>query len=119
MRTVLWISRHEMTPDQRRGLERFMGGEVELLPWRSTVQNIERMAPAIRQADAVAAVLPPDLLGRLLRLVGDRPLLRAVSRRVLTGRFLTLSDGRREPEFAFVHEGWEQVLRLEIETRSV
>ena len=28
-------------------------------------------------------------------------------------------DGRQEPEFAFVHQGWEQILRLEISVRRL
>lgn len=117
MKRVLWISRHEMTPPQRADLERVMGGPVELLIWSDTVRDIAVLAPAIRQADAVAAVLPPELLGRLLEMAGGKPVLRAVSRREATGRVISLPDGRNEPEFAFVHDGWEQILRVEIQTR--
>ena len=46
-----------------------------------------------------------------------KPVLRAIARREPTGRLRTLPDGRSEPEFAFVHDGWEQVLRIEIRTR--
>lgn len=117
MKRVLWISRHEMTPPQRADLERVMGGPVELAVWPDTVRDVAALVPAVGQADAVAAVLPPELLGRLLVLAGDKPVLRAVSRREPTGRTVTLPDGRQEPEFAFVHDGWEQVLRVEIQTR--
>lgn len=113
MKTVLWISRHEMTGPQRADLERVLGGPVWLVAWRETVTELQRLAPLVEASDAVAAVLPPELLGELLRLAGKRPVLRAIAGRVATGRTLTLADGRREPEFDFVHRGWEQILRAD------
>ena len=119
MKKVLWISRHEMTVPQRRDLERILGGGVELVPWRDTVRDPAVLAPAIRAADAVAAVLPPALLAGVMKLAEGRPVLQAVSARAATGRERVLPDGRREPEFAFVHRWWEQILRLEVETRRL
>ena len=116
MKTILWISRHNMTADQMADLERIMG-EVRLLPWRDTVEDVADLAPLLAQADAVAAVLPPEMLSRLLALAGDRPVLQAVSWRQPTGRMRPVPGGGEEPEFAFVHRCWQQVLRLEIETR--
>ena len=66
MKSVLWISRHEMTQPQRADLERVMGGSVCLLPWRDTVRDVAELAPVLQTADAVAAVLPPELLSHLL-----------------------------------------------------
>lgn len=31
----------------------------------------------------------------------------------------TLPDGRREQEFAYVHAGWEQLLRMDVRTRRL
>lgn len=106
MKKVLWISRHEMTQEQRSDLDRITGG-AELLLWKETVTDIAKLLPLLQQADAVAAVLPPELLAELLALAGDKPVLRAVSERKATGRFRTLLDGRREQEFVYVHGGWE------------
>lgn len=117
MKKVLGVSRHEMTPQQQVDLERVMGGTVELLLWPDTVRDISELASADQKVDVVAAVLPPDLLSRLLRIADGRPILRAVSRREPTGQMNILPDGRCEPEFAFIHDGWEQVLRIEVETR--
>lgn len=119
MKTVLWISRHEMTADQRADLERIMGGEVNLIPWRDTVEDISCLKPLIAQADAVAAVLPPELLSQLLTLAAGKPVLQAVSWRQPTGRTRTVPGGGSEPEFAFVHKCWQQILRLEIETKTL
>ncbi len=119
MKTVLWISRHEMTTVQLTDLERVMGEPVRLLPWRDTVYTLAPLAPLLAECDAVAAVLPPELLRELLRIAGKKPLLRAVSARRFTGRTLILPDGRQEPEFAFAHQGWEQILHMEITTRRL
>ena len=116
VKKVLWISRHEMTLPQRAELERIAGGEVELLPWRDTVTDVRQLLPLIWQADLVAAVLPLPLLAALLPLAGDRPVLQAESGRVPTGQLRRLPDGRTEPEFAFEHRGWQQVLKLELQT---
>lgn len=118
MKKVLWISRHEMTPEQRSDLDRITGG-AELLLWKETVTDIAKLLPLLQQADAVAAVLPPELLAELLTLAGDKPVLYAVSERKATGRFRTLPDGRCEQEFAYVHGGWEQLLRMDVRTRRL
>lgn len=91
MKRVLWISRHQMTVEQRSDLERVMGEEV----------------------------LPVELLAELVRLAGKRPVFQAAAVRTPTGRFHTLPDGRREPEFAFAHGGWQQILRLELEVKHL
>lgn len=118
-RTVLWISRHEMTEPQLRDLERVMCGPVRLLRWTDTVKEITDLAPALDQVDAVAAVLPVEKLAQLLKLAGNKPVLQAVSDRAATGRMTTQPDGRVEREFAFVHRYWQQVLRIGIETRQL
>ena len=119
MKKVLWVSRHEMTEAQKADLDRVMGGGAELIPMRETVRDVAVLRPLLAGADAVAAVLPPELLRELLTLAGEKPVLRAVSGRQPTGRTTTLPDGRQEPEFAFVHVCWEQVLRVEIVTRRL
>lgn len=118
MKKVLWISRHEMTQEQRSDLDRITGG-AELLLWKETVTDIAKLLPPLQQADAVAAVLPPELLAELLALAGDKPVLRAVSERKVTGRFRTLPDGRREQEFVYVHGGWEQLLRMDVRSQRL
>ena len=78
-----------------------------------------QLLPLLQQADAVAAVLPPELLAELLALAGDKPVLRAVSERKATGRFRTLPDGRREQEFVYVHGGWEQLLHMDVRSQRL
>nr|WP_140397532.1 hypothetical protein [Flavonifractor sp. An135] len=132
MKRVLWISRHQMTAEQRSDLERVIGEAVELHPWTETVEDlvelhpwtetVEDLAdlrPEVERADAVAAVLPVELLAELVRLAGKRPVFQTAAVRTPTGRFHTLPDGRREPEFAFAHGGWQQILRLELEVKHL
>lgn len=119
MKHVLWVSRHEMTPTQRSDLERIMGGPVKLFPWQETVRCAEELRPALAVCDAAAVVLPLELLEQVLHLADGKPVLQAVSERHATGRTVPTPDGREEPEFAFVHAGWRQVLRLELETRTL
>lgn len=116
-KTVLWISRHPMTPEQISDLERIMGGAVRLQCWTDTVEDVEALRPAVRQADAVAAVLPMEKLAQLRQLAGEKPVLQAAALRIPTGKELVRPDGQKEKEFAFVHQGWKQVLRVSIETK--
>ncbi|MBR4544393.1 MAG: hypothetical protein IKO14_00210 [Oscillibacter sp.] len=119
MKRVLWISRHEMTREQRADLERVLGDPVELTVWAETVEDVSQLRPAVEAADVVAAVLPPNLLGELVNLAGEKMVLRAVTLRIPLDAVRTLPDGRREREFAYVHQYWEQVLRLRLETRRL
>ena len=119
MHHVLWVSRHPMTDGQMADLERVMGGPVELLCWKDTVRDVCQLEPLLAQAEAAAVVLPPELLSRLMPLAAGKPVLQAVSGREPTGRMIRRPDGREEAEFAFVHKGWQQILRMELETRMV
>lgn len=119
MKQVLWISRHQMTKAQKEDLEKVLGDTVTLLPWTDTVRQVEALLPLVEQADVVAAVLPVQLLAMLRPYCGDRPLLQSVSQRIATGTMHTLPDGQLEPEFQFIHVGWQQICRLELETRML
>lgn len=119
MKRVLWVSRHPMTGEQRTDLERIMGGAVELLCWPDTVRDAAELAPALERADAAAVVLPLELLERLLPLARGKPVLLAASARRATGRVVTNANGQAEPEFAFVHQSWRQLVRLELELRPL
>lgn len=119
MKKVLWVSRHEMTWPQWRDLERVMGGPTQLINWQETVKDPQQLEPLLQEADAAAVVLPPEMLEKLLAIAGEKPVLRAISGRQPTGRVRILPDGRREPEFSFVHQGWEQILHIDIKTRRL
>ncbi len=106
MKTVLWISRHAMTEPQLRDLARVLGDAVQVLPYTQTVKQADVLRPLIEQADAIAAVLPVELLAELVTLADERPVLQSVAGRRFTGRTLHLADGQTEPEIAFEHLYW-------------
>lgn len=117
MKKVLWISRHRMTDVQFTDLQRIMQEEVWLVVYDQTVAKVEQLIPILPQVDAIAAVLPIELLAQLFKYSGEKMLLQAVSERKPTGRMVDCYDGRKEQEFAFVHAGWKQICKLELETK--
>lgn len=119
MKNVLWISRHEMTTEQKRDLERGLASPVTLHSWKNTTENLKVLEPLIQKADAIAAVLPTPLLAELVAIAQGKPVLVAINLRKSTGQYLTTDDGRREEVFTFVHGGWNQILRLEVEVRRL
>ena len=119
MKSVIWISRHQMTDDQLCDLERIAGERVNILQCKDTLKDLRRLQPLLRHVDIVAAVLPLDLLAELRQMAGDTPVLVSVSRREPTGRMRSLPDGGEEPEFRFVHAGWEQVVELQLVTKML
>lgn len=119
MKRVLWISRHEMSATQFDDLERVIGDQVCLVPWRDTVRDMSILVSAMEDVDAVAAVLPSQLLGELVQLARERPVLQSVAERRATGKMRLTTDGREEQEFAFEHRYWQQILRLELVTRRL
>ena len=90
---------------------------MRLIHGTDTVRDLSVLEPLIRQADIVAAVLPLELMAGLIKLTGEKPLIRSVAGRVPTGRTCHAPDGRAEREFAFRHLAWQQIEKLEIETR--
>ena len=119
MKKVLWISRHQMTPDQFRDLERIMGEEIKIIQWADTVKTVDELRPYISDVDAIAAVLPLNMICELLPIAEGRPVLCAVSDRKPNGKTVRLPDGRMEQQFDFIHLYWEQVERCEIVTRRL
>ncbi len=122
MKTVLWISRHQMTADQFDDLERIMGDSVQIEQWADTIRDsdaLHDLLSDIDHIDAFAVVLPPELLQETLKAAGNKPVIRAVSERVPSGRIVTLPDGRKEREFRFKHVCWEQILKAEFQTRRL
>ena len=110
MKKVLWISRHQMTEAQFKDLERALGDEVSLLNWTETVTELAALRPWLEQADVVAAVLPPELFSQLLQ---------AAAKRVPTGRVYRNANGAAEAEFRFVHAGWQQILKLDMQVKAL
>ncbi len=119
MKKVLWISRHQMTEAQFKDLERALGDEVSLLNWTETVTELAALRPWLEQADVVAAVLPPELFSQLLQAARHKPVLQAAAKRVPTGRVYRNANGAAEAEFRFVHAGWQQILKLDMQVKAL
>lgn len=119
MKKVLWVSQHQMTQEQRADLERVMEDEVELLQYKDTLENVEDLKPFLENVQAVAVVLPLEMVAKLVSLVGNRPILQAVSWRIPTGRIRQLADGRMEEEFLFEHRCWQQILELKLSVKTL
>lgn len=119
MKRVLWVSRHQMTPEQREDLERVMKDQVELVQYKDTVENIEDLKPFLKNVQAAAVVLPPEMTAELVSLAGDCPILQSVSWRIPTGRMRLLADGRLEEEFLFEHRYWQQILELKLNVKRL
>lgn len=119
MKTILWISRHEMTEDQICDLKRIMHDEIKLYCYRDTVTQIEKILPLLDQADAIAAVLPLHLMAQLVAHANGKMVIQSVAARVPSGIYRTLPDGRREQEFQFIHQFWQQIIKLEYEVKNL
>lgn len=107
MRTVLWISRHALSFEQREDLERICRGPFFIRQIQETVENIVSLAPAIAEADVIAAVLPTQLLADLAAASAGKPVL--VEKCIRT--IIPQTSG--EPKTIFRHGSWMQVAKLE------
>ena len=104
MKKVLWFSRHEMSEEQRLAL-----GEVEVTQVSKTIQSARELADEIAAADIVAIVAPIGLQAEFLRLAGEKPVISAVSERVV----IKADDGS-EDKVVFKFVKWEQLLKVEV-----
>lgn len=110
MKTVLWISRHSLTPEQTAELEQFCGGPFHLRHCSESISEIGAIADDIADADVLAAVLPPHLLAQLVRSASGKPVLIEQSQRRLT------PNATGEPSVIFSHGGWLRIRQMVLET---
>lgn len=107
---VLWISRHNMKPDQQAAI--FPDGrEIEIRKISQSVQDVADLDQDVDWADVVGVVLPPQLMTKFMEMYGDRgrPVIRTISRRrVLEDGSATFDFVRweRVKEFREVTEPW-------------
>ncbi len=117
MKKILWISRHKMTKEQTEDLERILGDTFETHMINKTLNSISQLTEEDLAVDTIAAVLPTHLLADLRQRAGEIPVIQAVSKRAKSGKMTTLSDGSEMDEFIFVHDRWEQIIRLDLELK--
>ena len=70
MKKVLWISRHDMTPEQLAAVDN--GRPVEIDQEEESVNDVRDLTDRINNADVVAVVLPPKLLMPLVRMINGK-----------------------------------------------
>ena len=113
MKTILWVSRHGMTPNQRQQLSDYYG-DIEIKQLDSTVSDISEILSV--PADVYAVVLPLNLLAGL-RENTDKDIIQAISGRVPTGNMIVNpATGCEEQEYIYDHLYWQRIVRLELET---
>lgn len=103
-RNVFWFSRHEMTEDQKKAL----GDNVVIHQCNQSVKSAYEIADKLEGMDVIAIVAPVNLQQQFLRLAGGRPVIMAVSERVL----ISQEEGEDKVEFHFVK--WERLLEINI-----
>ena len=119
MNKVLWFSRHTLTEEQRAAL-----GNVEVtqidgnmpnvhVPFDGRVNGEQANLPAFKELiqdfDVVAVVLPINLETQVLKVAGDKPVIRSVNERVL----IPQADGS-ESKVEFRFGGWQRLVKIEV-----
>ena len=103
---VLWFSRHTMTAEQLEAL----GTVREIVQCDGTISSAWELADEINDCDIIAIVAPIGLQQQFLKLAGDKPVIMALSERVITP-----DPEGGESKVDFVFQKWERLLRIEVE----
>ncbi|MDP2642098.1 MAG: hypothetical protein Q8P21_02310 [bacterium] len=109
---VLRLTRHAIVPEQLTELHRIYGSNVEIVEVSETVPNAMRVVELVQEhsADVVEAVLPLPLMTELLKVIGDVPVIRAITRR-------EFDAAGNKPAFVFDH--YERIMRVEVVTERL
>jgi hypothetical protein len=105
MKKVLWFSRHEMTKEQRKDLERIYG-EISINQINKTINSAYELQEEIEQHDVIAIVAPINLQQQFLKLAGEKPVIACRSKRIVDG----------ENNVVFIFDGWYQIIKIDVVT---
>lgn len=121
VKSVLWYSRHNMTDDQVKDLQRIYGSDVNIHHVTANASSFKDVLEAGKEDDVLAVVLPPALLADLTNPRNNvKPVIRAIANRVATGnRVINPATGKEEDEYKFIHAGWEKVIKIEVVTERL
>jgi len=108
MTKVLWFSRHQMTDEQLASLKRKLG-EIEVVQVNKTIQSARELSAEIEECDILAIVAPIGLQAEFLRLANGKPVITAVSERVIVK-----SEDGSEDKVNFIFKRWEQLEKIEV-----
>ncbi len=117
---ILWVSRHELSASQMEDLKRIYG-EIKVKKFDQTVKSWRDVVEAGSDCEVFAVVLPPALLADLVNPRNNsKPVIRSRMQRVQTGKtIVNPATGKEEQEVMFLHEAWEQVLKIDIVTKDL
>lgn len=93
-----------MTPEQMSAL-----GDIEIKQCNRTVNSAFEVAEEAADCDIIAIVAPINLQAQFLKIAAGRPVIMAVSDRVL----IPQADGT-EDKVQFVFRKWEQIEKIEV-----
>jgi len=108
MTKILWFSRHEMTEDQKKDLERIYG-PVTVNQINKTIKTAHEIQDNIDQADVVAIVAPIQLQQQFLRAAGDKPVISCRSKRIVNP----------DDTVTFVFDGWYRIIQIDVVTKDL
>lgn len=121
MKKVLWVSRHMLSEEQLKDLQRIYG-DVEIKQFADNVQSAKQLVEVGEDCDIFAVVLPPALLADLInpRINNQKPVIRSVMERVPTGTMIVNpGTGKEEMEMTMHFVAWEQVDEFRIVTHRL
>ena len=110
MKKVLWFSRHNMTEEQKNALKNKLGS-IEVNQVNKTVKSAFELKAEIDGADVIAIVAPINLQAQFLKLAGNKPVITAISDRIINK-----SEDGTEDKVVFKFNRWEQLLKIEVVT---
>jgi len=111
MTKIVWVSRHDMTMEQKRDLERIYG-EVKIEKYDKTVNCVNEFMDIT--ADVYAVVLPIEKIAELF-LYTNKDIIHAVSKRVECGTTINPATGKEETQYAFKHICWKKYWKVDIQ----
>ena len=103
MKKVMWFSRHDMTQEQEAALTNKLG-DIVINKIDKTINSAYELKEAIDASDVIAIVAPINLQQQFIKLAGDKPVIMAVSDRILVPQ----EDGS-EAQVVFKFVKWEQL----------
>lgn len=113
MVSVLWVSRHALTPPQLADLRRIYG-EISVQSLDKTVSDVSDILA--HPADVYAVVLPLELVAELKKQTFAEVIV-PKSARIPSGRSVwNPATNRSEAEYVFQHLHWIRVRSISIDT---
>jgi len=107
---LVWVSRHELTPQNHQILKQAFGDDYEVIQFKETVKDVrelKRFADDVG-GDGYVVVLPPHLIMELMK-IDQRPVYRFVVER----KVLESGDVEIKPI------GLEQILEVKVVTKRI